>query len=650
MTDITIGTAGHIDHGKTALVRALTGINTDRLSEEKQRGITIDIGFAHMILDSFRIGFIDVPGHERFVKNMLSGIGGIRLLLLVIAADESVMPQTIEHLQICNLLGIPGGIIVITRTGLADPELVELVAEEARDTCKGTFLESSPVVCVDSLSGDGIEELKNEISRQVKKLDQDDHTLDQRTRQVTRLPIDRVFTMKGFGTVVTGTLLSGSLRQDSQVSAYPPGQADEIFKIRSIEVFNQKEKTAVTGQRTAVNLAGASRDQLQRGMILSVPGKMEAARIIDTEVYIHPESPSHLLHRQPVRLHHGSGECIARVYLLDQKSITPGEKGLVQLRLDTAILGFPGDRFILRRYSPATTIGGGIILHNNPRHHRKKDLEQLLPRLQKLALSLTGSNPKALQAMIPFLLEEKGITGTNISGLSARSGETIDVIKDFLKTIQHSILISEDQVHVASRKALYEAVDRIVAFLEDFHAKHPLSEGVPRQEIYGRFLPGLAPPLYQRLLSEMEDIKLVTLLNANITGYGHSPKMSSGHQELKEKIVSLFSSFHPGKESPGTKTILDLPGLGKEGRDVFYHMLTTGDLLKINEDFLATPEQMRNVIIAMRKAFDPAKPFQVGTFKDLFDISRKHAIPLLEYLDREGITKRSGNDRVIIDN
>ncbi|TFG47612.1 MAG: selenocysteine-specific translation elongation factor, partial [Anaerolineales bacterium] len=482
MTDITIGTAGHIDHGKTALVRALTGINADRLSEEKQRGITIDIGFAHMMLDDYRIGFIDVPGHERFVKNMLAGIGGIRLLLLVIAADESVMPQTIEHLHICNLLGIPSGIIVITRTGLADAELVELVAAEARETCKGTFLENSPVVCVDSISGNGIEELKAEITRQVKNLEQEDYSLERKRRQVTRLPIDRVFSMKGFGTVVTGTLLSGSLRHDSQVSAYPPNQANEIFKIRSIEVFNKKEETAVTGQRTAVNLSGASRDQLSRGMILSVPGKMEAAINIDAEVYIHPESPSPLLPRMPVRLHHGSGENIARVYLLDQKSILPGEKGLVQLRMDSAILGFPGDRFILRRYSPATTIGGGIILHNKPSRHRRKELVELLPVLQKLADHLAEPDEKSLGALITFLLEEKGITGTNISDLSARTGETEEGIKDFLKTITSTVLISEDKVHVAWRKAITAATERILEFISDFHAKHPLSEGVPRQE------------------------------------------------------------------------------------------------------------------------------------------------------------------------
>lgn len=649
MTDITIGTAGHIDHGKTALVRALTGINTDRLAEEKQRGITIDIGFAHMILDNFRVGFIDVPGHERFVKNMLSGIGGIRLLLLVIAADESVMPQTIEHLQICNLLGIPGGIIVITRTSLADADLVELVAEEARDTCKGTFLEKAPVVCVDSLSGEGIEELKIEIARQIKRLDQEDHSMDRRTRQVTRLPIDRVFSMKGFGTVVTGTLLSGSLRQDNQISAYPPGQANEIFKIRSIEVFNKKEEAAVTGQRTAINLAGASRDQLKRGMILSVPGKMEAARNIDAEVYIHPESPSNLSHRMPVRLHHGSGECIARAYLLDQKSITPGEKGLVQLRLDSAILGFPGDRFILRRYSPATTIGGGVIFHNSPPRHRRKELDQVLPGLRKLAVSLADPEGDILGTMVPFLLEEKGFGGTNIGDLSARTGETEEVIKGFLKTIRPSVLISEDQVHMAWKKSLYEAADRIVAFLKAFHKEHPLSPGVPRQEIYGRFLPGLAAPLFQKLLSELEDKNLIAVRGAKVSSYGYSPKMNFGHQEFRGRLESLFEHAFPGKNSPGVKTVLSLPGLGKEGRDVFYHMISSGDLLRITEDFIVTPEQMQNVINTMREAFPPGIPFQVGAFKDLFDISRKHAIPLLEYLDREGITKRTGNDRIIID-
>ncbi len=629
------------------MVRALTGINTDRLSEEKKRGITIDIGFAHMIMGDYRIGFIDVPGHERFVKNMLSGIGGIRLLLLVIAADESVMPQTIEHLQICNLLGIPGGIIVITRIGLAEEEIIDLVEEEAREACRGTFLENAPVVRVDSISGEGMEGLKLEIARQIQKLEGEDRSPQQKSRQVTRLPIDRVFTLKGFGTVVTGTLLSGSLKQDDQVSPYPAQQAGEIYKVRSIEVFNRKEAEAVTGQRTAVNLAGASREELCRGMILSVPVKMKAASSIDAEICIHPESPVPLQHRMPVRLHHGSGESIARVYLMNEKTIGPGEKGLAQVRLKKAILGFPGDRFILRRYSPAITIGGGIILQNEPSRHRRKDLVRLLPKLETLARSLASPDENTLVIMVNFLLEEKSVSGTTISSLAARTGENEASLKEALRSTSSTVMISDDQVHLACRASLEKAASRTLEFLEEHHARHPLSGGVPRQELYERFFSGLAPALFQKLLSEMESGSQIAVRGALVSTYGYHPEMSSGHQEIRKNIEALFQKPLPGLDSPGMKTVLGLPGLGKEGKDVFYHMLSSGELLKISEDLVVTAEQLTNLVATMRKAFPPGRPFQIPAFKELFDISRKHAIPLLEFLDQKGITSRRGNDRIV---
>ena len=649
MIDITIGTAGHIDHGKTALVRALTGINTDRLSEEKKRGITNDIGFAHMSLGEYRIGFVDVPGHERFVKKMLSGIGGIRLLLLVIAADESVMPQTVEHLQICNLLGIPEGIIVITRTGLAEPELVDLVKEEARETCRGTFLENAPIACVDSLSGEGIDNLKKVIRERIDRLREKDSSLESRSRQVTRLPIDRVFTLKGFGTVVTGTLLSGSLAQDQPVSPYPADRNNAAYKVRSIEVFNQKETRAVAGQRTAVNLAGASVESLRRGMILSVPEKLEATLNIDAEVTIHPESPAPLLHRMPVRLHHGSGECIARAYLLENRSINPGEKGLVQLRMDTAILGFPGDRFILRRYSPAITIGGGIIIDNNPPRHRRKNLPALQPRLKELSSVLLQPGAETLDKLLPFLLQVKGASGSTVAELVARTGENQQTVASHLEKLAPSIVFSDDRNHVAWRESLEEKSLPILDFLKSFHEANPLSDGVSKQEIYERFLPGLTPPLFQSFLLEMEKKSRIKTSGSTVAAYSFKAEMDGRQEEIRIDIREMFPAAFPGKDSPGTKTILALAGNGKEIRDVFYHMLKSGEIIRINDDFLATPEQIENVIRTARKAFPSSIPFQVPAFKDLFDISRKHAIPLLEYLDRTGVTRRSGNDRIIIE-
>ena len=647
MKDLIVGTAGHIDHGKTALVRALTGIETDRLSEEKKRGITIDIGFAHLMLEDYRVGFIDVPGHERFVKNMLSGIGGIRLLLLVIAADESVMPQTIEHLQICNLLGIPGGIIVLTRTSLAEPEMLELVEEEAREACLGTFLEDAPIARVDSLSGEGIEDLKQEIVRQIGKITAEDLAPETRNRQIFRLPIDRVFSLKGFGTIVTGTLLSGSIRQDDQIFPYPPLQDDQAYKVRSVEVFNQPQDSATSGQRTALNLAGASKEQLRRGMILSVPDKLKAADSIDTQVRIHPESPVPLKHRMPVRLHHGSGECIARTYLLDRKSIPPGEKGLAQIRLEKPILGFPGDRFILRRYSPETTIGGGMILQNQPARHRGKDLVKIVPQLEKLALALSESDETALAELVTFLLRESGTGGTSMDKLVAGTGYDNETLKGILEDPGDLILVSEDYLNMAWREALEEAGAGILEFLEDHHSKHPLSGGVPRQEIFERFLPGLAPALFQKFLAEKVASNELTANGARISKSDFQVELSADHLNIRKRIEERFADPFPSGDSPGLKNLLEMPGLGKEGKDVLYHMIDSGELIRISESLLVTPAQLKNVAETMKKAFPQGITFKVPAFKDIFGLSRKHSIPLLEYLDRNGVTIRRGDERVM---
>lgn len=647
MKDIIIGTAGHIDHGKTALVRALTGIETDRLSEEKQRGITIDIGFAHLIMGDFRVGFIDVPGHEKFVKNMLSGIGGIRLLLLVIAADESVMPQTTEHLQICNLLGIPGGIVVLTRTGLADSEMLDLVEDEAREACRGTFLETAPVARVDSISGEGIEELKAEITRQIEKICADDLSSPAMSMQVCRLPIDRVFSLKGFGTIVTGTLLSGKIGKDEQLAPYPSVENDQVYKVRSVEVFNRPQENASFGQRTALNLAGASKEELRRGMILSLPGKLRAADSLDTQVTIHSESPVSLRHRMPVRLHHGSGESIARIYLLDRDNISPGEKGLAQIRLDKPVLGFPGDRFILRRYSPEITIGGGLILQNQPSRHRRKELVKIIPHLERLADELAEPGKSSLPALISFLLRESGSSGTSLAKLVAGTGYGSDTLKDSLKKLGDRVLVSEDQLHLAWRESLEEAGSAILGFLEEHHSQHPLSGGVPRQELYERFLPGLAPPLFQKFLAEKVDSGKLTASGAKVAKSDFQVELSESHLEIRKRIEDRFKAPFPTKESPGLKDLLEMRGLGKEGKDVIYHMISSGELVRISDSLLVTPAQLRNITETMQNSFPPGIPFKVPAFKDIFGLSRKHAIPLLEHFDLHGVTIRRGDKRVM---
>ena len=640
MNEVLIGTAGHIDHGKTTLVRTLTGINTDRLKEEQSRGITIDIGFAHCQLGDFRVGFIDVPGHERFVKNMLAGIGGIQVVALVIAADESVMPQTREHFDICKLLGLKRGLVVLTKKGAVEQDLLPLVEEEVADLVSGSFLEDAPIVAVDSVSGDGITELRAELTGLLTRM-REEGLLESRSEHVFRMPVDRVFSIRGFGTVVTGTPSGGSVRRDSAITAYPAGVTG---KVRGVEIFGETAPEARAGQRTALNLSGLERHELTRGMVLSSEPYLEPSYIFDVSVQLIEKTPP-LQHRAPIRLHHGSAEAVGRLYLLGRDRLKPGSEGLGQVRLDQPLVAFPGERFILRRYSPMTTIGGGLILDNRPAKHRRRDLDSILPQLEQLAAAFKDGVPWPV--LLESIARRRGTQGLTLRDLVSATGlqpahlsDLVDSSGDLCRNSQDPSLVFHQSVVTASREG-------IVAFLTGFHDTHPLAAGAPQEEVKKRLLRHAPVALFQTLLRDLERDGLVKVRSGVVSLEGRRPELTDEEDELRMAILQQMA-IQP--LSPPTiaelERSMDQPA--DRVRSIFYFLLQGEELVKITDGYVVLPDQLGALADKIAAHFPGGQPFTVGEFKKIFDLSRKYAIPLLEHLDRQRVTRRQGDQRVVL--
>jgi len=640
MKNLIIGTAGHIDHGKTALIRALTGVDTDRLREEKERGITIDIGFADLQNGEYRLGFIDVPGHERFVKNMLAGIGGIRLVMLVVAADESVMPQTLEHFQICRLLRVRRGIIVLTKCDLVDGEILELVREEVRDLVRGSFLENAPCLAVDSLSGTGIEELKSTLDKVVAEMDRDGllaHSED----QVFRLAVDRVFTIRGFGTVVTGTAQSGSLRKDSTVEIHP---ASRVAKVRGIQIFGRDTDVAHAGQRTAINLSGVEKDLLYRGSTLFSPGRLKPTQVIDVEVEMLADAPAPLRYRSPIRFHHGSSEIIGRIYLLEGEELKPGRRGLAQIRLDSPAVCLPGDRFVLRRYSPLMTVGGGVILDNAAVKHRKKELAGLLPGLRSLCRIYGDESACRLDAL-EYHIRRSGPAGLDIDALVRRTGYNAPVIQEYLKQNPSLIVTTKDPPRYIAREHFEERADCLQSLLEKALADKPLSAGVSKEEIKEKLFKDSAPSHFQALLNRYADRDWIEIRDEFITLPGRQVALSARQEEIRRNLTAHLEKM---KFQPCSLDELTRIAPADQVREVYFHLIRTGELIRITGDLVLLPSRLEKLIDRLRARFSGPRGFTVPEFKELTSLSRKHAIPVLEYLDRSRITRRAGDRRQLL--
>jgi selenocysteine-specific elongation factor len=632
MKSIIVGTAGHIDHGKTARVKALTGIDADRLEEEKRRGITIDIGFAHLELpaengETVRIGFIDVPGHERFVRNMLAGVGGIDLVLLVIAADESIKPQTREHFDICRLLSVHRGITVLTKCDLVDKETMDVVRLEVEEFVRGSFLETpqSPIVAVSSITGAGLGELRRELLKLA---------LDTPARIATaypRLPIDRVFSVKGFGTVVTGTLISGTLRQEDELAIFP---MQKRARVRGIQVHGKSTETAVAGERTAVNLAGLAVEELQRGMTLASPATFQPANRIDVSLSLLP-SARPLKHRTRARFHSYTMETTAEIFLYETKQLAPGEDAFAQLRFSDSTLSLPGDRFILRQFSPATTIGGGIVLDNAPATKVKK----AATHVDFINILKTGSKIDVLRARVG----SRGTRGTTIADAVAQTGWAPSEIKSTASQIPEILQIDDLLISVAAFEQIH---DLMVSTLDVFHKLNPLVAGMGKEELR-EHLPNHSSPVFERLLEEASKAKQIELAGDLIRLPGRGVKMKDDEAESKRIIENAFSSA--GLKVPSLKEVLAGLKIDKaRAQKIVTLLLRDKTLVKISEELAfhsAALENLKNSL-AMEKKKSPK--MDVARFKDITGVTRKYAIPLLEYLDREHITRRVGEERLIL--
>ncbi len=640
MKNVIVGTAGHIDHGKTTLLKALTGIDTDRLAEEKRRGITIDLGFAHLELGDYRIGFVDVPGHERFVKNMLAGIGGIQFVLLVVAADESIMPQTVEHFQICKLLEIPDGMVVITKTGLVERDLVDLVREEVADLVAGSFLEGAPVEAVDSVSGEGLDRFKGSLHARLRV----SHGRAPSHDSIFRLPIDRVFSLKGFGTVVTGTPMTGRLPKDATVAVYPRGKQG---KVRGIQVFGAKEDEAVAGQRAALNLAGIDKTDLERGMVLAPPQSQEPTSLLEASLTLLENAPAPLKHRGPVRFHHGSVEIMARVYLFQGKELAPGQRGIVQLRLSKPTVCCAGDHFILRRYSPMRTLGGGIVLDNLPPSRGRRAKAAAAAELEELARVRRQGETQSRQAFVRHYVKRAGRFGCSFKELGFRTGLGEAAVAETVNALPEIVTVPQEPPLALSRPALEKLKDQIVEFLTDFQREHPLAPGASQEELKKRFLDGAASAFFVFVFDQLRSEKRIDTRSGIVRLHGSQVELSPEQEETRRRLMELFEDTV--LQPPTFLQILERTGLSSiQVEEIFYYLLQTRALIRISGDLVLSSGQVDWLCESVRKSFGNSAGFGVSEFKDLLGVTRKYAIPLLEYLDRQKVTRRVGDQRVVL--
>jgi len=608
-----VGTAGHIDHGKTSLVRALTGIDTDRLPEEKRRGITIDLGFASWFTDDYQIGFIDVPGHERFVKNMLAGVGGIDSALLVVAADESIKPQTREHFAICKLLGIPSGLVAITKSDLVDADILELVRMEIEELVAGSFLEGKPIVPVSSTTGAGLDDVRRAIIESVAVVDDRDAAT-----RVFRLPIDRVFTMKGFGSVITGTTYSGRISVESEVEVLPGGDRS---RARAIQVHGEPRETASAGERTSMNLADIPLERLHRGQQLVVPDTLRPSQIITARLDLLDDAKP-LKEQTRIRFHHLASELLGTIRFVDhtEGELKPGGGAFVQIRLESPVVAVAGDRFVIRRYSPAFTIGGGTILDAH------------LPKLSRgtrdeILETLAGGS---LGERVDLMTKLAGIRGLTIEEVQARTGITVAALRSQLKEMK--------RIHP---DVLADFRRRSIEFLDRYFKTNKMAVSIPKSE----FVQKLAPHNADFLLRDLEREKIVVVQGDVLDIPGRSKTLGGAEGELARAIEKRFAdaALQP---PPVSEIINEKTYKPKMIEGVIAFLVKQGTLVRLADGVYVH----RGALAAAREKIGARKgeTIDVGQFKDFFGLSRKIAIPLLEYFDREGVTKRVGDSRRIL--
>lgn len=624
MRNIILGTAGHIDHGKSSLVKALTGIDPDRLKEEKERGITIDIGFADLRYpeSSLTVGIVDVPGHEKLISNMLAGAGGIDLVLLVIAADEGIMPQSREHLAICNLLKIKSGLIAVTKSDLVEKDWLALVVDESKSFVQGTFLEGAPVIPVSSKTGENLDLLKKEIRDLALHID------SKPSGGLFRLPIDRVFTLKGFGTVITGTAISGKITAEDQVEILP---CNIKTKVRGLHSHGKPIATAYAGQRVAMNLQGVEKEHLSRGDVVVTPASFHPTKTVDVFLELLKDVPV-LKSRSLIHFYTGTAETVARAILYDQEDLKAGNSCFCQLRLQEPVVAMSGDRYIIRRFSPLETLGGGEILDPSPFKRKRKDTLEDLHIFQngsldeKISLKIAKAGTSAISADLI-----NGWIQAELPSIAA----AIERLRQTGEILKHdSTLLHKQSLDMLSRK--------ISAMLDVFHKKNPLKPGMSKEEV--RNLLAIDPGLFNFILPALDNITVDKNL---IRLKSFSIKLSSGEEELKSKILALLGKNRfqpPVKSELSSELNIDL----KQLSDILSILSKEKRVVRINESIYISSASYEDMLSSLRAFFTKKPEITVAEFRDMIGTSRKYALPFLEYLDSNNITLRTGDVRKLI--
>jgi selenocysteine-specific elongation factor len=643
MKRIVVGTAGHIDHGKTSLVKALTGIDTDRLREEKRRGITIELGFAHLALPEGTVaGVVDVPGHERFVRSMAAGAGGIDLVVLVIAADEGVMPQTREHLDICRLLGVPRGLVAVTKSDLLPglgSDWLPMLEADVREVIRGTFLEGCAVVPVSSATREGLDRLLAEIAALAAEVP------ERPADGPAFLPIDRAFSMKGFGTVVTGTLLSGSVGADDEVALLPPSPGGAALRVRSVQVHGKTAPRALAGQRTAVNLPGIEPTQIRRGQALVQAGVVPPSHLLDAEVTLLAAAPKPLRHRARLLLHVGTAQVPAAVSLLDRGELRPGETAFAQLRLGQAVAALPGQRFILRGFTVlegrGKTVGGGRILSvAAPRRRRGR------PETSAQLEVLARGDP---DARVGAVLEMAGPAGLALEGLMGRTALAPKIVQgslDRLGARGGAVLFDREHRAYVAGPVAAELSRRLLAAAEAFHAERPLAAGIGREALRGRLPPVTDARLYQRLLAHLAERGELVVEGEHVRRKGHAAASGAAEGALKERVARAIEGA--GLTPPW---VAELPGLAgvraEEVAAVLKLLVAEGRVVRTTPELYFSAPAVAGLRERLVAHLRTRKEITTQEFKDLVGATRKHVIPLAEYFDREKVTLRIGERRVL---
>jgi len=632
MRNIIIGTAGHIDHGKTTLIKALTGRETDRWEEEKRRGITIDLGFTYFDLpDGNKAGIIDVPGHEKFIKNMLAGVVGMDMVLLVIAADEGIMPQTTEHLNILNLLGVENGIVVITKCDIVDQEWISLVKEDITETISSTFLEGAPIVEVSSKTGQGIEKLIQEIINIADKA-----VKERELNTIPRLPIDRVFSIQGFGTVITGTLITGILKKGEEVEIYP---VNKICRIRNIQVHSSDVEKAYAGQRTAINLSNVKKDEIYRGCVIAPVNSMKNTMMLDVKLNLLKSSKRVVINRSRLHFYTGTSEVLTRVVLLDRDELTPGESCYAQLRLEEEIAVRRGDKFIVRFYSPLETIGGGEIIEPLPLKRKRFD-ENLI---EELKIKEKGTGADVIEKIIK---ETKDLL--SVSGLAKTTALTETEVQDNIEILEQEEKITlfkvKNDMYVWHKSFEIEIEEKLEKYLFNYHKENKYATGAKKSEIKSKFFPNLKQLLFDVIIQAFVEKGLIKQSDEFISLNYFTIEYDEDYRKIKERVLMILDEVK--------FELLKIDELAEKINhpmtdDVLSLMLTEKDLVRIN-DLVTTRElyeEAKNILVEF---LNKNKKISAAQYRDLINTNRKTAIALLEHFDMLKLTKRIENDRILL--